>query len=89
MRITIEDQVFLEAKQLAAESHKTLSNIVEDVLRSKFAEKKAKNKNIISLVSSGEGGLLHGVDIDNNAFLNDLMGWFCVFNGCKCVYLCL
>ena len=71
--ITIDDQVFLEAKQLAAESHKTIANIVEEALRQSFVSKKRKNKDSVSLVSAGEGGLVHCVDLDNSASLNDLM----------------
>ena len=71
--ITIDDQIFLEAKQLAADSHKTFANVVEDALRSSLARKKSRNKKLISLVTAGEGGLVHGVDLDNSASLNELM----------------
>ena len=71
--ITIDDQIFLEAKQLAADSHKTFANVVEDALRSSLVKKKAKNKNTVSLVTAGEGGLVHGVDLDNSASLNEIM----------------
>ena len=71
--ITIDDQLFLEAKQLAADSHKTFANVVEDALQQSFIMKRSKNKKIVSLMSAGEGGLVHGVDLDNSASLCDLM----------------
>ena len=71
--ITIDDQVFLEAKQFATDSRKTLANVIEDALRQSFAIKKSKHKNKISSVSVAEGGLVHGVDLDNSASLCEIM----------------
>ena len=71
--ITIDDQVFLATKQLAADSHKTFAKVVEDSLRRSLVQNKAKNKKIISLITAGEGGLVHGVDLDDSASLNELM----------------
>ena len=42
--ITIDDQLFLEAKQLATDSHKIFANVVEDALQQSFALKRFKNK---------------------------------------------
>lgn len=81
--ITIDDQIFLEAKQLAAESHKSFANVVEDALRQSFALKSSKNKKMISLLSAGEGGLVHGVDLDNSASL-DFKGGVLLYSGANC-----
>ena len=72
--INIDDQLFLEAKQLAAASHISFARVIEEALRSSLIKKKANNnKNTISLITAGEGGLVHGVDLDNSASLNELM----------------
>ncbi|MCK4842179.1 MAG: ribbon-helix-helix protein, CopG family [Methylococcales bacterium] len=71
--ITIDDSLYLELKQLAAETHKTFTKVVEDALRNSLEMKKSKNKNTISLLTAGEGGLVHGIDLDDSASLNDIM----------------
>ena len=71
--INIDDQLFLEAKQLAMASHISFASVIEEALRSSLIMKKAKNNNTISLITAGKGGLIHGVDIDNSASLNELM----------------
>lgn len=71
--ININDRLYMEAKKLADETHKTFAKVVEDALRSSIAIRNAKNKNKVSLMTTGEGGLVHGVDLDDSASLNDLM----------------
>ncbi len=71
--ITIDDRLYLEVKQFATENHKTFTKVVEDSLRNSLALKKAKKNHKVSLLSSGEGGLVHGVDLDDNASLNNIM----------------
>lgn len=71
--INIDDQLFLEAKQLAAASHISFASVIEEALRSSLIMKKAKNNSAISLITAGKGGLIHGVDLDNSASLNELM----------------
>ncbi len=71
--INIDDQLFYEAKKLAVESHKTLASVIEDALRNTFTLKNVEEKNIISLVTMKGDGLKHGVDLNNNGSLSDLM----------------
>ena len=71
--INIDDQLFYEAKKLAVESHKTLTSVIEESLRSTFALKKLAQKNTISLATIKGNGLKHGVDLDNSQSLNDIM----------------
>jgi len=47
--------------------------VIEEALRSSLIMKKAKNNNTISLITAGNGGLIHGVDLDSSASLNELM----------------
>jgi len=56
----------LKAKHLAVEFHKTVGNTVEDALRSRFAETKAKNKILFHKYLLVRVAMLHGADIDNN-----------------------
>ncbi len=71
--INIDDQLFYEAKKLAVESHKTLASVIEDALRNTFTLKNVEEKNTISLVTMKGDGLKHGVDLNNNGSLSDLM----------------
>ena len=71
--ISIDDRLYLEAKQFATESHKTFTKVVEDALRNSLELKKAKNNHKVSLLTTGEGGLVHGIDLDDNASLNEIM----------------
>lgn len=71
--ITIDDRLYLEVKQFAMESHKTFTKVVEDALRNGLELKKAKNNHKVSLLTTGEGGLVHGIDLDDNASLNEIM----------------
>ena len=71
--ITIDDGLYLEAKRLATETHKTFAKVVEDALRNSLEIKKAKNKNRVLLITAGEGGLVHGIDLDDSASLNEVM----------------
>ena len=42
--ISIDDQIYLEAKKLAVESKKTLANVIEDALRTALAKKILKKR---------------------------------------------
>lgn len=70
--INIDDQIYLEAKKLAMESKQTLARVIEDALRSALTKKNIK-KSPVSLISMEGTGLKHGVDLDNNKSLNDIM----------------
>ena len=71
--ISIDDQLFYAAKKLAVESHKTFASVIEDALRNTLALKNVGQKNTISLVTMKGNGLKHGVDLNNNRSLSDLM----------------
>ena len=45
--INIDDQIYLEAKKLAAESKKSLASIIEDALRSVLTKKKYKKESCV------------------------------------------
>lgn len=76
MRTTIQldDQLLREAKQVAAQTGRTLASVVEDALREALARRRhGRPRERIHLPTEGGGGLLPGVDLDNSAALLDLM----------------
>jgi hypothetical protein len=77
MRTTIrlDDQLFKQAKRIAAETGRTFTEIVEDALRQSFSvrEAGAPRKRIVLPVSKCSGGLRPGVNLDDSAGLLDIM----------------
>jgi hypothetical protein len=76
MRTTIrlDDALLIEAKKKAAESHRTLTAVIEDALRESFSRKgRPAKRRRVRLPTAGGGGLLPGVDLDNTAALLDRM----------------
>ena len=76
MRTTIrfDEQLILQAKRLAAERGTTLTALLEDALRESLARRKpAPHSAKIRLTTSGRGGVLPQVDLDDTAALLDRM----------------
>ncbi|MHC4176148.1 MAG: YlcI/YnfO family protein [Planctomycetota bacterium] len=76
MRTTIrlDDQLLAEAKQLAAQTGRTLTAVIEDALREVLARRKqAPKAERVQLLRHGMGGLQPGVNLDDNAAVRDLM----------------
>lgn len=72
--VNIEDSLLRRAKQQAAASDHTLSEVVEEALRVSFASRPASgDRRPVSLVTWGEGGLRHGLDLSDNAAVRDAM----------------
>jgi Bacterial antitoxin of type II TA system, VapB len=72
--IKIDDGLLAEAKRVAAETDQTLGEVVEEALRERLARRRAVGRGQgLPLPTSGGGGLMPGVDLDNNAALLDLM----------------
>lgn len=76
MRTTLrlDDQLMRQAKQLAAETGRSLTAVIEDALREVFARRQptAPDRRL-ELPKFGSGGLMPGVDIDHTASLWDVM----------------
>jgi hypothetical protein len=75
MRTTIrlDDQLLREANQVAAQTGRTLTAVIEDALRQSLSGGQgAKNSPPIRLIRSGVGGLRPGVDLDHTADLFDV-----------------
>jgi len=77
MRTTVrlDDGLLEQAKAEARQKHKTLTALIEDGLRLVLADEAVtgRRKKVILPVSRECGGVLPGVDLDNNASLLDLM----------------
>jgi hypothetical protein len=76
MRTTIHipDDLFSEVKKLSAESHTTVTALVEDALRERLSRRRQKSRcKPLRLTTYGKGGLQPGVDLDDSAALLDLM----------------
>ena len=76
MRTTIrlDDELLAQAKQLAAQSGRTLTAVIEDALREALARRQqAQKRPRVRLPTFAGQGLLPGVDLDDSASLLDLM----------------
>ena len=73
--IDIEDGLLRRAKQVAAETKRTLRSVVEDALRESIgrAKRQETSERVRLAVSSQPPGLCPGVDLDHSAALRDLM----------------
>jgi hypothetical protein len=76
MRTTLRlnDALLADAKRLAIDTDRTLTEVVEDALRSALAEGARKPaRKAVKLHTCGGKGLQPGADLTNNAALADLM----------------
>jgi hypothetical protein len=76
MRTTIrlDDDLLAQAKEAAARSGRTLSELIEDALRQSLSRKNALTKRLpVRLPSSGKGWLRPGVNLDSAAELLHIM----------------
>ena len=76
MRTTIDlpDDLLIQAKKLAAESHRTLSAVIRDALREALARRRRPARpEPMKLTTFGGTGLHPGVDLDDTAALLDVM----------------
>ena len=75
MRTTLDldDDLVRKAKRRAAESGTTLTAVIEDALRVRLARASTRPKKAVKLPTYGKGGVFPGVDLSNNASLEDIM----------------
>jgi Arc/MetJ family transcription regulator len=75
MRTTIklDDHLVAQAKKIAADSGRSLSEVVEDALRAAIASRAAARKSAVRLKTVKGTGTLPGVDLDSGAALLELM----------------
>jgi metal-responsive CopG/Arc/MetJ family transcriptional regulator len=76
MRITIDlaDRLVRRAKRHAIECGTTLSAVIQEALRATLARSSNRSKEYtVTLPTYGKGGVLSGVDLSNNASVEDIM----------------
>ena len=71
--VSIDDDVLRLARTTAAAESRTLSDLVTEALRERFARGSQAQLKPYAPVTFGDGGPLPGVDVTNNAALRDLM----------------
>ncbi len=71
--IDIDDALFYEAKKIALDSKQKFNTVIENALRTMIVKKNTKPKSKISLITTSGSGLNHGVDLDSNQSLADIM----------------
>ena len=72
--IEIDENLFYEVKKLSLDSKKSFGTIIEDALRTMMVKKNKTNlRKKVSLITYGGDGLSHGVDLDSNKLLLDIM----------------
>lgn len=75
MRTTVRlpDDLMRELKRVAAESDRTMTQVIEDALRATLAPREAPERREIELTIVDGRGLRPGVDLDDSRALRDLM----------------
>jgi hypothetical protein len=71
--LTIDDDLLRQAKERAARSHRTVSEVIEDAMREAFARRRSADRRRVIDLPTSPGGPRPGVDLDNNAALRDLV----------------
>jgi hypothetical protein len=71
--INLDDALLAEAKQVAARTGRSLTDVVEDALRESLHRRHRSARRHIELPVFGEDGLQPGVDLDDSAALLELM----------------
>ena len=76
MRTTINlpDDLILQAKKAALDTGTTLTEIIANALREALVKRRSKKaRREFKVITSGSGGLLPGVDLDDTSALLDIM----------------
>jgi hypothetical protein len=73
--INLDDQLLLEAKQIAAQTGQTLTAVLEDAVREALSRRRQarKGRTAVRLPTVSGRGPRPGVDLDHCAALIDLM----------------
>lgn len=72
--ININDELLLAAKKQAAKTNRTLTSVIEDALRLALLKKSPQApRRKVCIPTSGSGGLLPGVNLDDTSAVLDRM----------------
>ena len=80
-QLDIDEQVLADAEKVARDTNRTISQVVEDVLREWLTRDIDKGSPRRPLPTFGGDGVHSGVDLSNNAALQDLMDEYDGFTG--------
>ena len=70
--LTIADDLLTEAKERAARTHRTVSEVVEDAMREAFARRTTgRSRGAVDLPTS-PGGPRRGVNLDDNVAVREV-----------------
>jgi hypothetical protein len=72
--VSIDDHLLSEAKQIAARSHRSLGQVIDDALRRMLTETSRTRSTSVTLPIHGSGGLRPGVDLEDKEQLAELLG---------------
>jgi hypothetical protein len=72
MAFRIDEQLLRDVKAVATESGRTVTTVIEDLLRESLARRRQAKK-LVTLPNFGGGGLMAGVDINDSAALLHIM----------------
>lgn len=71
--IRIEDQLYRRVKTRAAQTGRTVGEVVEDAVREALRPRRAPEQRVSPLPVFGGSGVLGGVDLSSNAALAEVM----------------
>ena len=72
--LTIDADVLSAFKRVAADTHRTLSGVIEDALREQLTQRRARGETSgADLPVVGGGAVLPGVDLTSNAAMQRLL----------------
>ncbi len=74
--VTIDDHLLAEAKAVAASSHRTLGEVIDDALRVSLAQRPTDPSKSprVKLPTHGGSGLRPGVDLEDKEHMAELLG---------------
>jgi hypothetical protein len=70
--LTIADDLLTEAKERAARTHRTVSEVVEDAMREAFARRATGRSGRAVDLPTSPGGPRRGVNLDDNVALREV-----------------
>ncbi len=75
MRTTVrlDDGLLSAAKTYAASAGLTLTALIEEALRQRLAQTPSRERAHVRLLTTGAGGVLPGIDMDDSSSLLDAM----------------
>ena len=71
--IHIDDSLFTELKEIAAQNGRTLTAVIHDALRDSLSRRRNSERPLVNLPVFNGTGVMPGVDLNDSASLLDLM----------------